>query len=131
MFMTTTANPWSKCLQWSLRQHLLGNDGVLDAKLEGQPKKFTEEESRETGAIKVSIYREYLETSGGVWFWDSNPATLRHLPSNASRAGMVGQPLDSLLRDTRVTEQFFSPKTKPSILMDRTPLQGIRYAKPR
>lgn len=43
--------------------------GVLDAKFEGQPKKFTEEEARETGAIKVSIYKEYLETSGGAWFW--------------------------------------------------------------
>ena len=45
------------------------NYGMLDTKLEAQPKKFTEEEARESGAIKVSIYKEYLGTSGGPWFW--------------------------------------------------------------
>ncbi|CAF9906103.1 MAG: hypothetical protein HETSPECPRED_006056 [Heterodermia speciosa] len=45
------------------------NYGMLDTKLEAQPKKFTEEETRESGAIKVSIYKEYLGTSGGPWFW--------------------------------------------------------------
>lgn len=33
------------------------------------PKKFTADEKRETGAIKFGIYREYLKTSGGWWFW--------------------------------------------------------------
>lgn len=45
------------------------NHGGLDVKFEGQPKKFMEEETRETGAIKVSIYKEYFGTSGGAWFW--------------------------------------------------------------
>ena len=45
------------------------NYGMLDTKFEAQPKKFTEEEARESGAIKVSIYKEYLGTSGGPWFW--------------------------------------------------------------
>ena len=46
------------------------NDTVVDgAKLEARPKKFTEDEKRETGAIKVSIYKEYLSTAGGIWFW--------------------------------------------------------------
>lgn len=34
-----------------------------------QPKKFTVDEKRETGAIKFGIYKEYLKTSGGWWFW--------------------------------------------------------------
>jgi ABC-type multidrug transport system fused ATPase/permease subunit len=33
------------------------------------PKKFTEEEKRETGAIKYGIYKEYFNVSGGLWFW--------------------------------------------------------------
>ena len=42
---------------------------VDEAKPRSQAKKFTEDEKRETGAIKVSIYTEYLSTAGGVWFW--------------------------------------------------------------
>lgn len=34
-----------------------------------QSKKFTADEKRETGAIKFGIYKEYLNTSGGWWFW--------------------------------------------------------------
>ena len=34
-----------------------------------QPKKFTEDEKRETGAIKMKIYNEYFGTSGGLWLW--------------------------------------------------------------
>lgn len=34
-----------------------------------QPKKFTEDEKREKGSIKLGIYREYLMASGGLWFW--------------------------------------------------------------
>jgi ABC-type multidrug transport system fused ATPase/permease subunit len=33
------------------------------------PKKFIEEEKRETGAIKYTVYREYFSVSGGFWFW--------------------------------------------------------------
>lgn len=33
------------------------------------PKKFTEEEQKETGPIKLGIYNEYLVASGGWWFW--------------------------------------------------------------
>ena len=42
---------------------------VSDIKPGVQPRKFTEEEARESGAVKVSIWQEYLGTSGGVWFW--------------------------------------------------------------
>ena len=42
---------------------------VDEIESKSQPKKFNEDEKRETGAIKVSIYKEYLSTSGGPWFW--------------------------------------------------------------
>ena len=42
---------------------------VDEAKPKTKPKKFTEDEKRETGAIKISIYKEYLSTAGGFWFW--------------------------------------------------------------
>lgn len=45
------------------------DDGELDIQGKAQPKKFTEDEKREKGSIKFSIYREYLITSGGIWFW--------------------------------------------------------------
>lgn len=44
------------------------DDSKLDVK--GKvPQKFTEEETRVTGSIKLGIYKEYLLSSGGVWFW--------------------------------------------------------------
>lgn len=45
------------------------HNAVSDAKAEAQPRKFTEEEARESGAVKASIYKEYLGTSGGLRFW--------------------------------------------------------------
>lgn len=33
------------------------------------PKKFTEDEKREKGAIKYSIYTEYIRASGGLHYW--------------------------------------------------------------
>ena len=43
--------------------------GELDMQAKSQPKKFIEDEKREKGSIKFSIYREYLIASGGLWFW--------------------------------------------------------------
>ena len=45
------------------------DDGELDGKGKSQPKKFTEDEKRETGKIGAGIYKEYLKTSGGAPFW--------------------------------------------------------------
>jgi len=42
---------------------------VDDIRLKSKPKKFNEDEKREAGAIKVSVYREYLGTSGGILCW--------------------------------------------------------------
>ena len=41
----------------------------LDVVGKSQPKKFTEDEKREKGSIKLNIYWEYLMASGGFWFW--------------------------------------------------------------
>ena len=42
---------------------------VDEVKFKGLPKKFNEDERRESGAIKTTIYKEYFSTSGGIWFW--------------------------------------------------------------
>ena len=45
------------------------DDGELDIQGKLQPKKFTEDEKRETGRINVNIYKQYLISSGGFRFW--------------------------------------------------------------
>lgn len=42
---------------------------VDNIRVKSQPKKFNEDEKREAGAIKVSIYKEYFGASGGVLCW--------------------------------------------------------------
>ena len=45
------------------------DDGELDVQGKAQPKKFTEDEKRETGRMSVNVYKQYLVSSGGFWFW--------------------------------------------------------------
>lgn len=45
------------------------DDGELDLQGKAQPKKFTEDEKRETGRMSVNVYKQYLVSSGGFWFW--------------------------------------------------------------
>lgn len=45
------------------------DNSELDLQGKSQPKKFTEDEKREKGSIKLGIYREYLLASGGIYFW--------------------------------------------------------------
>ena len=45
------------------------DDGGHDGKDKSQPKKFTEDEKRETGSIKFDLYKEYISTSGGLKIW--------------------------------------------------------------
>lgn len=42
---------------------------VDDSKQRSPPKKFTEEEKRETGAIKYGIYSAYIRACGGFSYW--------------------------------------------------------------
>ncbi|KKY25152.1 putative abc bile acid transporter [Phaeomoniella chlamydospora] len=39
------------------------------AKKADKPKQFNEEEKREKGSIKLKIYKNYLMSSGGPWYW--------------------------------------------------------------
>lgn len=46
------------------------NESIVDnVRLKSPPKKFNEDEKKEAGAIKVSIYKEYLNISGGILRW--------------------------------------------------------------
>ena len=45
------------------------DEGQVNTHGKSQPKKFTEDEKRETGSIKFSIYKLYFSNSGGVWLW--------------------------------------------------------------
>ena len=45
------------------------DDGELDMQGKARPKKFTEDEKRETGRLSVHIYKPYIVSSGGFWFW--------------------------------------------------------------
>lgn len=45
------------------------DEGELDIQGKAQPKKFTEDERRETGRLSFRVYRKYLKSSGGLWFW--------------------------------------------------------------
>ena len=56
-------------------QNLKIDDSKLNGMANAQPKKFTEEEHRESGSIKLGVYKEYFKTSGGSWFWISVLAT--------------------------------------------------------
>lgn len=51
----------------SQRKSSAANGNNEDVKRE-QPKKFTEEEKRETGAINLAVYKEYVKKSGGPIF---------------------------------------------------------------
>lgn len=45
------------------------DNGEVDTKGKPQPKKFTEDEKRETGSIKLDVYRDYFFKSGGFKVW--------------------------------------------------------------
>ena len=51
------------------RRSAIVDDGGADAKGKLEPKKFTEDEKRETGSIKVDLYKEYITQSGGLKMW--------------------------------------------------------------
>lgn len=52
-----------------LRRLSTAKDDADKVKQKAAPKKFTEDERRETGAVKYKIYVEYIRASGGVLYW--------------------------------------------------------------
>lgn len=55
-------------------------------KAAGQIKKFIEEEERETGHVRFTIYKQYLNACGGIWFVSTS---LRHRPHIRSRGALL------------------------------------------
>ena len=63
------ANALSKVFSHRSTNSAKIDDGGIDTKGRGQPKKFVEDEKREQGKIKLAVYKEYLKTSGGWLTW--------------------------------------------------------------
>ena len=64
-----SANMLSKMVSHRSTRSAKIDDGGIDIKGKGQPKKFTEDEKREQGSVKWAVYREYFKTSGGWSTW--------------------------------------------------------------
>ncbi|KAK4690898.1 hypothetical protein P7C71_g5992, partial [Lecanoromycetidae sp. Uapishka_2] len=62
-------NALSKMLSHITQTSTHFDDGGMDLQGKSQPKKFTEDEKREFGSIKLGIYKLYLSTGGGLWAW--------------------------------------------------------------
>ena len=65
----TTNSALNRILSNRTERSAKDDTSEVDVQGKSQPKKFTEDEKRETGAIKLGIYREYFSTSGGLWYW--------------------------------------------------------------
>lgn len=59
----------SKILSHASASTMKIDDGELDIQGKAQPKKFTEDEQRQIGRININMYKQYLVSSGGFWFW--------------------------------------------------------------
>ena len=65
----TSNSALNRILSNSKERSVILDSSETDVQGKLQPKKFTEDEKRETGAIKMKIYKEYFSTSGGLWLW--------------------------------------------------------------
>ena len=65
----TSNSALNRILSNSKERSVKFDSSETDIQGKSQPKKFTEDEKRETGAIKMKIYKEYFGTSGGLWLW--------------------------------------------------------------
>lgn len=59
----------SKVLSYRAGHSNLPDNGEVDTKPKSQPKKFTDDEKRETGLIKLDVYKKYFLKSGGFKVW--------------------------------------------------------------
>ncbi|KAL9636160.1 MAG: hypothetical protein Q9164_002999, partial [Protoblastenia rupestris] len=58
-----------KVLSASSQTSYLIDEGKTVVMPKSRTNKFVEDEKKEKGSIKLSIYRDYLTTSGGIWYW--------------------------------------------------------------
>ena len=65
----TSNSALNRILSNSKERSVKFDSSETDIQGKSQPKKFTEDEKRETGAIKMKIYEKYFSTSGGLWLW--------------------------------------------------------------
>ena len=65
----TSNSALNRILSNSKERSVKFDSSETDIQGKSQPKKFTEDEKRETGAMKMKIYKKYFSTSGGLWLW--------------------------------------------------------------
>ncbi|KIW07421.1 uncharacterized protein PV09_02262 [Verruconis gallopava] len=68
-FANGTANGNKRALSHSSVKSDIIDDGSNAVEAKAAPKKFVEEEKKETGWVKLSVYKAYLDACGGVPFW--------------------------------------------------------------
>ena len=67
--LNTTDNGLTKIMSKRSQRSAIIDDGGIDTKSKDTPKKFVEDEKQESGAIKFSVYKNYLVASGGFSWW--------------------------------------------------------------
>ena len=65
----TSNSALNRILSNSKERSVKFDSSETDIQGKSRPKKFTEDEKRETGSIKMNIYKQYFSTSGGLWLW--------------------------------------------------------------
>lgn len=95
-----------------------GNDQVLDSDSPA-PKKFIQEETREKGTVKGSVYLTYVKSSGGVLLWAVCVGIYL-----AYQGGVIGRPSTPSLLTQLISTQaglggfaFGQAKTTPMLLV--------------
>ena len=65
----TSNSTLNRILSNTKERSVVFDSSEMDIQGKSQPKKFTEDEKKETGAVKIEMYKEYFSTSGGLWLW--------------------------------------------------------------
>ncbi|KAI4117408.1 MAG: hypothetical protein LQ345_002349 [Seirophora villosa] len=66
------------------------DDRVDDKKVPPEPRKFTEDETRDTGTIQLKLYKRYVSSTGGLTWWVSQ-WTRDHQTESISVSGFLYQ----------------------------------------
>ena len=65
----TSNSTLNRILSNTKERSVVFDSSEMDIQGKSQPKKFTEDEKKEIGAVKIEMYKEYFSTSGGLWLW--------------------------------------------------------------